>query len=151
MSNDDSFIEAAFNEARIGLSEGGIPIGCVIVRDSEIVGSGRNRRVQTGSVVLHGEMDALENTGRQSVNFYRECSLFTTLSPCSMCAGAILLYRVPRVVIGDNKSFVGEESWLRERGVSVEVLNDPTCVSMMKEFMAAQPQLWAEDIGELAS
>ncbi|MDD4956781.1 MAG: nucleoside deaminase, partial [Candidatus Omnitrophica bacterium] len=126
---------------------GGIPIGSVIVHKGKIIGRGHNRRVQKKSAILHGEMDALENAGRQPAAVYRECTLYTTLSPCSMCAGAILLYGIPRVVIGENRSFMGEEDLLRSRGVKVTVLQDGTCVSMMKEFIKNYPELWNEDIG----
>jgi cytosine deaminase len=119
----------------------------VIVHDGRIVGRGHNRRVQQGSAILHGEMDALERTGRRPASFYRECTIYTTLSPCSMCSGAIALYRIPRVVIGENRSFMGEEEWLRSRGVDLEVLDAPRCIALMKEFMDRHPSLWAEDIG----
>ena len=141
-------MRAAVHEARSGLGEGGIPIGSVLVHDGRILGRGHNRRVQRGSVVLHGEMDALENAGRQAVSVYRECTIYTTLSPCPMCTGAILLYGVPRVVVGEHMTFLGDEELLRSRGVVVEVLQDPECIAMMREFIAAHPQLWNEDIGE---
>jgi cytosine deaminase len=144
----DPFLAAAIEEAEAGLAEGGIPIGSVIVHDRKIVGRGHNRRVQQGSAILHGEMDALERTGRRPASFYRECTIYTTLSPCSMCSGAIALYRIPRVVIGENRSFMGEEDWLESRGVSLEVLDDPRCLALMKQFMDRHPSLWAEDIGE---
>lgn len=147
----DPFLRAAIEEAEQGLSEGGIPIGSVLVHSGVIVGRGHNRRVQEGSVILHGEMDALENAGRQSAAFYRACTLYTTLSPCSMCSGAILLYGIPRVVVGENRSFLGEEQWLAGRGVALEIAQDPACIALMHEFMASQPTLWAEDIGETAS
>ncbi|BBI98957.1 tRNA-specific adenosine deaminase [Ferrigenium kumadai] len=143
----DEFMKAAIEEAEKGLQEGGIPIGSVIVHDGRIIGRGHNRRVQTGSVVLHGEMDALENAGRRPAAVYRECTLYTTLSPCSMCTGAILLYGIPRVVIGENRTFMGEEDLLRSRGVTVEVLQDPTCIDLMSHFIKASPKLWNEDIG----
>ncbi len=143
----DQFLKAAIDEAKQGLQDGGIPIGSVIVHNGVIIGRGHNRRVQQGSAVLHGEMDAFENAGRQPANVYRECSLYTTLSPCSMCSGAILLYGIPRVVIGENLTFMGEEALLRSRGVAVEVLQDDTCVQMMKDFIARRPELWNEDIG----
>jgi cytosine deaminase len=144
----DPFMQAAIEEAEAGLAEGGIPIGSVVVHDGKIVGRGHNRRVQQGSAILHGEMDALEQTGRKPAAFYRECTLYTTLSPCSMCSGAILLYRIPRVVIGENRSFLGEEALLASRGVLLEVLQEPRCIELMRQFMDRQPGLWAEDIGE---
>lgn len=143
----DQFLVAAIDEAKKGLHEGGIPIGSVIVHRGEIIGRGHNRRVQRGSVVLHGEMDAFENAGRRPAAVYLESTLYTTLSPCAMCSGAILLYGVPRVIIGENLSFMGEEELLRSRGVRVEVLQDDTCVQMMRSFIAANPELWNEDIG----
>jgi len=141
------FIQAAIEEAEQGLAEGGIPIGSVIVHRGAIIGRGHNRRVQQGSVILHGEMDALERTGRRSASIYRECIIYTTLSPCAMCSGAILLYGIPHVVVGEHETFVGEEELLRSRGVKVEVLNDARCVALMKAFVAAQPSVWNEDIG----
>ena len=144
----DLFMQAAIAEAEAGLDEGGIPIGPVVVHEREIVGRGHNRRVQQGSAILHGEMDALERTGRRPASFYRECTLYTTLSPCPMCSGAITLYRIPRVVIGENRSFMGEEAWLTSRGVSLEVLQNDRCLALMREFMTRHPGLWAEDIGE---
>jgi creatinine deaminase len=144
----DSFMQAAIQEAMTGLAEGGIPIGSVLVYRGEIIGRGHNRRVQSGSTTLHGEMDALENAGRRSAEVYRECTIYTTLSPCSMCSGAILLYGIPKVVIGENQTFLGEEELLRSRGVELVVLNDPSCVEMMARFIAAKPALWHEDIGE---
>jgi cytosine deaminase len=143
----DEFMRAALDEARRGGEEGGIPIGSVIVYGGRIVGRGHNRRVQRGSVVLHAEMDALENAGRQPGAVYRESVLYTTLSPCAMCSGAILLYRIPRVVAGENRTFVGEEELLRSRGVAVEVLDEPECIELMREFIRAHPRLWNEDIG----
>ena len=143
----DSFMQAAIEEARLGLSEGGIPIGSVLVYANGIIGRGHNRRVQQGSTVLHGEMDALENAGRQAAMIYRQCTLYTTLSPCQMCSGAILLYGIPKVVIGENETFMGEEELLRSRGVEVTVLQDIECISLMKDFIATQPSLWSEDIG----
>ena len=143
----DPFLQAAIEEAKLGLSEGGIPIGSVLVHSGTIVGRGHNRRVQKGSVILHGEMDALENAGRRSAAFYSECTLYTTLSPCEMCSGAIVLYRIPRVVIGENQSFMGEEQWLSDHGVQIEVIQDPVCIKLMRDFVANQPSLWAEDIG----
>jgi len=144
----DVFMDAAIEEARQGLAEGGIPIGSVVVRNGEIVGRGHNRRVQQGSTILHGEMDALERTGRRPASFYRDCTLYTTLSPCAMCSGATVLYKIPRVVIGENRSFLGEEAWLASHGVELHVVDDERCVALMREFMARHPQLWAEDIGE---
>lgn len=144
----DPFMLAAIEEAERGLAEGGIPIGSVIVHDGRILGRGHNRRVQSGSVVLHGEMDAFEKAGRQPAKVYRECTLYTTLSPCPMCTGAILLYGIPRVVVGENLTFTGDEELLRQRGVVVEVLQDETCIRLMKDFIAAHPELWNEDIGE---
>jgi creatinine deaminase len=143
----DQFLKAAFNEAKKGLREGGIPIGSVIVHQGEIIGRGHNRRVQQGSAVLHGEIDAFENAGRQPASVYRECTLYTTLSPCAMCSGAILLYGIPRVVVGENLTFIGEEDLLRSRGVDVRVLQDDACVQMMKRFITRRPELWNEDIG----
>jgi cytosine/creatinine deaminase len=143
----DAFMRAAIEEAEAGLAEGGIPIGSVLVHHGRILGRGHNRRVQKGSVVLHGEMDALENAGRQPARVYRECTIYTTLSPCAMCSGTILLYGIPRVVVGENRTFMGEEALLRSRGVVVEVLDDPRCQQLMKQFIDANPALWAEDIG----
>jgi cytosine deaminase len=143
----DRGFEAAFHEARIGLAEGGIPIGSVLVVDGEIIGRGHNRRVQSGSVILHGEMDALERAGRQPASVYRKSIIYTTLSPCDMCSGAILLYGIPRVVVGENRTFMGSEDLLRSRGVVVEIVDDQRCVSMMTEFIASHPHLWDEDIG----
>jgi len=143
----DQFLRAAIEEAQQGLSESGIPIGSVLVYRGQVIGRGHNRRVQQGSVVLHGEMDALENAGRLSAAVYRECTLYTTLSPCPMCAGAILLYGIPKVVVGENRTFIGEEALLRARGVQVDVLQDPACIALMTGFIAASPQLWNEDIG----
>ena len=145
----DIFLQAAIDEARKGLEEGGIPIGSVLVYRGEIIGRGHNRRVQQGSAILHGEMDALENAGRQTADVYRECTIYTTLSPCSMCSGAILLYGIPKVVIGENQTFMGEEALLESRGVVAEVLNDAQCIEMMETFIRERPQLWNEDIGEV--
>ncbi len=145
----DEFMRAAIEEAKKGLEEGGIPIGAVLVIDGKIVGRGHNRRVQKGSAILHAEMDALENAGRLSPAEYRRATMYTTLSPCDMCSGAILLYKIPRVVIGENVTFKGPEEYLRSRGVTLEVLNDPECIQMMKDFIAARPELWNEDIGEV--
>jgi cytosine/creatinine deaminase len=148
MPTEDQFLQAAIDEARQGSREGGIPIGSVLVYDNAIIGRGHNRRVQQASVILHGEMDALENAERQTAAVYRACTLYTTLSPCAMCSGAILLYGIPRVVIGENKTFMGEEDLLRSRGVSVEVVQNAECIEMMKEFTRANPTLWNEDIGK---
>lgn len=143
----DEFMQAAIDEARHSEREGGIPIGSVLVHRGRIIGRGHNRRVQRGSTVLHGEMDALENAGRQPAAVYREAVLYTTLSPCPMCSGAILLYGIPRVVVGENQTFVGEEPLLRARGVAVEVLQDPTCIGLLSNFIRAHPDVWNEDIG----
>ena len=144
----DEFLHAAIAEAEAGLREGGIPIGSVLIHQARIIGRGHNRRVQRGSAVLHGEMDALENAGRLPARVYRESTLYTTLSPCAMCTGAILLYGIPSVVIGENKTFLGEEELLRSRGVSVEVIQDARCIELMTDFIRAHPNLWNEDIGE---
>jgi cytosine deaminase len=152
----DPFFEAALEEALTGYKEGGIPIGSVLVHDGKILGRGHNRRIQgragdptrKGNPILHGEMDALEQAGRLSAAVYRKCTLYTTLSPCSMCSGAILLYRIPKVIIGENQNFMGEEDLLRSRGVEVEVLQDQRCTSLMAEFIEKFPGLWFEDIGE---
>jgi cytosine deaminase len=144
----DAFLQAAIEEAEAGLAEGGVPIGSVVVHDGQIVGRGHNRRVQSGSAILHAEMDALERTGRRPANFYRECTLYTTLSPCPMCSGAIVLYKIPRVVVGENRSFMGEEAWLAAHGVELRVIQDERCERLMREFMERHPELWAEDIGE---
>src|SRR6059036_3924578 len=143
----EEFLRAAIHEAERGLAESGIPIGSVLVHNGRILGRGHNRRVQQGSVVLHGEMDALERAGRQPARVYRESVMYTTLSPCAMCSGAILLYGIPHVVVGENETFTGEEALLRSRGVRVEVIQDPRCIRMMKQFMAEHPELWNEDIG----
>jgi cytosine deaminase len=144
----NKFLQEAIKEAQKGLEEGGIPIGSVLVHKGAIVGRGHNRRVQKGSAILHGEMDALENSGRKPASYYKECEIYTTLSPCSMCTGAILLYGIPKVIIGENKTFMGEEKLLKSRGVEVVVLDDKTCINMMKNFIKNQPILWNEDIGE---
>ena len=144
----DPFLQAAIEEAEAGLAEGGIPIGSVLVHENRIIGRGHNRRVQRGSATLHGEMDALENAGRQAARVYRESVLYTTLSPCAMCSGAILLYGIPRVIIGENQTFLGEEELLRSRGVSVEVAGSDRCVQLMQDFIARHPTVWNEDIGE---
>jgi len=143
----DQFFEEAVNQAKIGLQEGGIPIGSVIVHDNKILGKGHNKRIQEGSVVLHGEMDALENAGRQKAAVYKESVLYTTLSPCPMCSGTIILYGIPKVVVGENKTFLGEEDLLRSKGIEVIVLNDAECIDMMTKFINEKPQLWNEDIG----
>jgi len=143
----DPFLEAAIEEARLGLNEGGIPIGSVLVLDGEIVGRGHNRRVQRGSAVLHAEMDALENAGRMSGADYRRSVLYSTLSPCDMCSGAVLLYGIGRVVVGENQTFRGPEDYVRSRGVDLLVVDDPACVDMMETFIAERPELWNEDIG----
>jgi creatinine deaminase len=138
----------AIEEAERGRDEGGIPIGAVLLYRGEVIGRGHNRRVQQGSAVLHGEMDALERAGRQPASVYRESVMYTTLSPCAMCSGAILLYGIPHVVVGENRTFMGEEAWLRARGVRVDVVQDERCIRMMTEFIAAHPELWNEDIGD---
>jgi cytosine deaminase len=143
----DDYLRAAIDEAVKGAGEGGIPIGSVLVHRGRILGRGHNRRVQKGSAILHGEMDALENAGRQPASVYRESVLYTTLSPCAMCSGAILLYGIPRVIVGENRTFLGEEALLRSRGVQVEVWQDPTCIELMRRFIAEHPGLWNEDIG----
>ncbi|MBL4834152.1 MAG: nucleoside deaminase [Pseudomonas sp.] len=148
MATSDPFMRATIDEALAGQAEGGIPIGSVLVHNGKIIGRGHNRRVQKGSATLHGEMDALENAGRQPAAVYAASTLYTTLSPCAMCSGAILLYGIPRVVVGENQTFMGEEVLLRERGVQVEVLQDAECIALMREFITAQPQIWNEDIGE---
>ncbi|NUN10943.1 MAG: nucleoside deaminase [Ignavibacteriaceae bacterium] len=144
----DEFLKASIDEAETGASEGGIPIGSVIVHNGKIIGRGHNRRVQKGSAILHGEMDAFENAGRQPASVYRECTLYTTLSPCPMCTGAILLYGIKKVVIGENKTFMGEEELLRSRGVETIVLQNEQCISLMEKFISENPLLWNEDIGE---
>ena len=144
----DLFMEAAIEEAQQGLAEGGIPIGSVLIYQGEIIGRGHNRRVQKGSSILHGEMDALENAGRLPSNVFKQSVLYTTLSPCSMCSGAILLYGIPKVTIGENKTFMGEEELLFNRGVEIDVLQDERCIRMMNEFISQHPGLWNEDIGK---
>ncbi len=144
----DEFLQQAITEAEAGWAAGGIPIGSVIVHDGEVIGRGHNKRIQQGSPTLHGEMDALENAGRQKASVYRESTIYTTLSPCSMCTGAILLYGIPRVVIGENRTFMGEEDLLRSRGVEVTVVDDPRCVELMERMIAERPEVWNEDIGE---
>lgn len=148
MAGHVKFMQAAYDEAVKGTQEGGIPIGSVLVHDGRIIGRGHNRRVQNGSAILHGEMDALENAGRLPARVYRESTLYTTLSPCSMCSGAILLYGIPRVVIGENETFMGEEGLLKERGVQLQVVHHKGCKALMDQFIAARPELWNEDIGE---
>jgi creatinine deaminase len=144
----DPFLQAAIAEASAGLAEGGIPIGSVLVRQGIILGRGHNRRMQLGNPVLHGEMDALQNAGRLPAHIYRECTLYTTLSPCPMCSGAILLYGIPKVVIGENKTFLGEEELLKSRGVQLEVVQSEQCIGLMRRFIEANPTVWNEDIGE---
>ena len=143
----DEFMQAAIDEARKGLEEGGIPIGSVLVHQGRIIGRGHNRRVQSGSAILHGEMDALENAGRQPARVYAESTLYTTLSPCAMCSGAILLYKIKRVIVGENQTFLGEEALLKSRGVALDVQHNEACISMMKDFIEKRPELWDEDIG----
>ncbi|GMF33195.1 unnamed protein product [Phytophthora lilii] len=143
----DPFLQAAIDEAKLGLSEGGIPIGSVLVLDGQIVARGHNRRVQRGSAVLHAEMDCLENAGRLSATDYARATLYSTLSPCDMCSGAVLLYKIPTVVVGENKTFQGPEEYVRSRGVDVQLRQDPTCVRLMEDFIRTKPQLWNEDIG----
>ncbi|MEM9352077.1 MAG: nucleoside deaminase [Planctomycetota bacterium] len=144
----DPFLQAAIEEARLGLEEGGIPIGSVLVIDGEIVGRGHNRRVQQGSVVLHAEMDCLERAGRLRAADYRRATLYSTLSPCDMCSGAVLLYGIPKVIAGENSIFRGPEDYVRSRGVDLTVVDDEECKRLMREFAAARPELWDEDIGE---
>ncbi|MFN8521600.1 MAG: nucleoside deaminase [Chloroflexota bacterium] len=143
----DEFMAAAIEEARTSATQGGIPIGSVLVHGGKIIGRGHNRRLQNGSAILHGEMDALENAGRQPARVYRESTIYTTLSPCAMCSGAILLYGIPRVIIGENRAFMGEEEWLRGRGVITTVLQDAQCQALMRQFIADNPTVWNEDIG----
>ena len=144
----DSFLQVAIEEARKGLAEGGIPIGSVLVVDGRIMGRGHNRRVQKGSAILHAEMDAIENAGRLKASDYRRAVLYSTLSPCDMCSGMTLLYRIPKVIIGENRTFQGPEEYLRSRGVTVEIVDDLECVKLMEEFIRSTPELWNEDIGE---
>jgi creatinine deaminase len=141
------FLQAAVDEARAGQAEGGIPIGSVLVLDGEIIGRGHNRRVQKGSAILHAEMDCLENAGRLKAREYQRAILYSTLSPCDMCSGTALLYKIPHIVIGENRTFQGPEDYVRSRGVHLEILDDPTCIRLMQDFIAAQPELWNEDIG----
>ncbi len=145
---DDEFLAAAIEEARLGLAEGGIPIGSVLVLGGKIIGRGHNRRVQKGSAILHAEMDCLENAGRLTARQYRQTTLYSTLSPCDMCSGTALLYRIPRIVVGENQTFQGPEAYVRSRGVEVTVLDHPECIALMRQFIAARPELWNEDIGE---
>jgi len=147
MSVTDPFLQAAIEQARESLAEGGIPIGSVLVHRGEIIGRGHNCRVQSGSAIDHGEMNCLRNAGRLPARVYRECTLYSTLSPCPMCSGAIVLYKIPRVVVGENRTFVGAEDYLRSNGVAVDVLQDEECVRIMTEFIAGNPELWNEDIG----
>ena len=142
-----SFLEEAILEAKKGLAEGGIPIGSVLVHQGKIIGRGHNRRVQKGSSILHGEMDAIENAGRLPAKVFRECEIYTTLSPCSMCSGTIVLYGIPKVIVGENQTFLGEEEWLISRGVELEVVQDAECIEMMRSFISNNPELWNEDIG----
>jgi len=146
--NHPFFLQAAIDEAKLGLQQGGIPIGSVLVHQGKIIGRGHNQRVQKGSAILHGEMDALEQARRLPAKVYQESILYTTLSPCSMCTGAILLYKIPHVVIGENKNFMGEEELLQMRGVEIKVMQDKTCIEMMQNFIQQYPTLWNEDIGE---
>ena len=143
----DPFLQAAIEEARTGLAAGGIPIGSVLVLNGKIIGRGHNQRVQRGSVIHHAEMNCLENAGRRKAAVYQRCILYSTLSPCPMCSGAILLYKIPRLVIGENKTFQGPEAYVRSQGVQVEVLQDPACIQLMRDFIQARPELWNEDIG----
>ncbi len=143
----DKFLEAAIEEAKKGLAAGGIPIGSVLVLDGKIIGRGHNQRVQHGSVIHHAEMNCLENAGRLKASVYQRCILYSTLSPCPMCSGAALLYKIPRIVVGENVTFQGPEAYVRSQGVNVEILNDPTCIKLMNDFIAARPELWNEDIG----
>jgi cytosine deaminase len=143
----DPFLQAAIDEAKQGLAEGGIPIGSVLVIDGKIVGRGHNRRVQQGSAILHAEMDCLENAGRLKASDYQRAVLYSTLSPCDMCSGTALLYGIPRVVIGENRTFQGPEEYVRSRGVKLEIIDDQECIQLMRDFIAAKPELWNEDIG----
>ena len=143
----DLFLQAAIEEAKLGLSEGGIPIGSVLVIDEKIVGRGHNRRVQNGSPVLHAEMDCFENAGRLTSSEYARATLYSTLSPCDMCSGTVLLYKIPRIIIGENKTFRGPEEYVRSRGVDLQVINDPECIKLMQQFISNSPELWNEDIG----
>jgi cytosine deaminase len=146
--SQDPFLLAAIDEARKGLAAGGIPIGSVLVHQGKIIGRGHNQRVQNGSVIHHAEMNCLENAGRQPARVYRECTLYSTLSPCPMCSGAALLYGIPKIIVGENTTFQGPEAYVRSQGVSVEVVDDPDCIALMRDFIAKNPELWNEDIGE---
>ena len=148
MTINDPYMQAAIEEARLGMAEGGIPIGSVLVLDGKIIGRGHNRRVQNGSVIHHAEMNCLENAGRLPAPVYRQCVLYSTLSPCPMCSGAVLLYGIPRVVVGENRTFRGPEAYVRSQGVEVEVVQNEECIHLMKDFIKAKPELWNEDIGE---
>ena len=148
MSEQDPFLQAAIDEARQGLAEGGIPIGSVLVLDGKIIGRGHNRRVQNGSVIHHAEMNCLENAGRLPASVYRQCTIYSTLSPCPMCSGAILLYGIPKVVIGENKTFQGPEAHVRSQDVELDIRQNPECIAMMEDFIRTKPELWNEDIGE---
>ena len=143
----DLFLQAAIDEARKGLAAGGIPIGSVLVLDGQIIGRGHNQRVQHGSVIHHAEMNCLENAGRLKASVYQRCTLYSTLSPCPMCSGAALLYKIPHLIVGENKTFQGPEAYVRSQGVQVEILQDPACIKLMEDFIAAHPELWNEDIG----
>ena len=145
---DEQFYQEALQEAKLGLDEGGIPIGCVLAYEGKIVGRGHNRRIQKGSAILHGEMDALENAGRLPASVYERCTLYTTLSPCSMCSGLAMLYKIPRIVIGENKNFIGEEVLLKHKGITLIVLQDQETIHLMDSFIKNNPDLWNEDIGE---
>ena len=144
----DAFLQAAIEEAKKGLAAGGIPIGSVLICDGKIIGRGHNQRVQQGSTIHHAEMNCLENAGRQKAAVYKRCTLYSTLSPCPMCSGAALLYKIPRIVIGENVTFKGPEEYVRSQGVELKIVQDPTCIQMMRDFIAARPDLWNEDIGE---
>jgi len=148
VSDSDPFLQAAIDEARKGLEEGGIPIGSVLVLDGKIIGRGHNRRVQNGSVIHHAEMNCLENAGRLPASVYRRCTIYSTLSPCPMCSGAILLYGIPKVVIGENKTFQGPEAHVRSQGVALDIRQNPECIALMEDFIRTKPELWNEDIGE---
>jgi cytosine deaminase len=143
----DPFLRAALDEAKLGLAEGGIPIGSVLVIDGKIIGRGHNRRVQKGSAILHAEMDCLENAGRLKARDYQRSTLYSTLSPCDMCTGTALLYKIPKIVIGENQTFQGPEAYSRSRGIDLQIVNDPECIQLMREFIRARPELWNEDIG----
>jgi len=147
MMKRDPFLDAAIEQARKSHSEGGIPIGSVLVHDGRIIGRGHNCRVQTGSAIDHGEMNCLRNAGRLPASVYRNCTIYSTLSPCPMCSGAIVLYKIPRVVVGENRTFLGAEDYMRSQGIAVEVLQDPECIGLMEAFIREKPELWHEDIG----